>query len=76
LEGISFALQYGEVAAAELVAAFRQNDFSFAGYRDHIMAHELGKALILRLRLAKFTYVGWPPVFLNLFFQVMRRLWS
>jgi flavin-dependent dehydrogenase len=75
-EGISFALQYGEVAAAELVAAFRQNDFSFAGYRDHIMAHELGKALILRLRLAKFTYVGWPPVFLNLFFQVMRRLWS
>jgi flavin-dependent dehydrogenase len=74
-EGISFALEYGEVAAAQLVAAFSQNDFGFAGYRDAIMAHELGKALNLRLRLARLTYLGWPPLFLNLFFQVMRRLW-
>jgi flavin-dependent dehydrogenase len=74
-EGISFALQYGEVAAAQLVAAFSRNDFSFTGYRDDIMAHELGKSLNLRLRLAKLTYLGWPPVFLNLFFRVMRRVW-
>jgi len=75
-EGISFALQYGQVAAAELVAAFRQNDFHFEGYRDRIMAHELGRALNLRRRLAKLTYRGWPPIVLNLFFQVMSRLWS
>lgn len=75
-EGISFALLYGEVAAAELVSAFGQNDFSFADYRDHIMAHDLGKALNLRRRLAKLTYPGWPPPLFNLFFQVMSRLWA
>ncbi len=75
-EGISFALQYGEVAAAELVVAFRRNDFNFAGYRDRIMTHELGKSLILRYRLAKLIYRGWPPVVVNLFFRVMGRVWS
>jgi flavin-dependent dehydrogenase len=74
-EGISFALQYGEVAAAELVVAFRLNDFGFAGYRDRIMAHELGKSLRLRYRTAKLTYLGWPPIVLNIFFQVMSRVW-
>jgi flavin-dependent dehydrogenase len=75
-EGISFALQYGEVAAAELVAAFRQNDFNFSGYRDHIMANELGKSLNLRLWLAKLAYLGWPPIAFNFFFQVMSHIWS
>jgi flavin-dependent dehydrogenase len=74
-EGISFALQYGEVAAAELVAAFRQNDYSFAGYRDHIIVRELGKSLVLRRRLARLTYPGWPPILFNVFFQVMSRIW-
>jgi flavin-dependent dehydrogenase len=74
-EGISFALQYGEVAAAELAVAFRQNGFSFSGYRDHIMANELGKSLKLRLRLARLAYPGWPPIVFNLFFQVMSRIW-
>lgn len=74
-EGISFALQYGEVAAAELVAAFRQNDFSFSDYRSHIMDYELGESLNLRHRLAKLIYAGWPPVFVNLFFLVMGRIW-
>jgi flavin-dependent dehydrogenase len=74
-EGISFALQYGEVAAAELAVAFRQNDFSFARYRDHIMAHELGKELTLRHWLAQLAYPGWPPILFNLFCIVMSRLW-
>lgn len=74
-EGISFALLYGQVAAAELVAAFRDNDFGFARYTDHIQAHELGKSLKLRHRLAKLTYLGWPPIIFNLFFQVMSRVW-
>jgi len=74
-EGISFALQYGEVAAAELAAAFCRNDFGFAGYRDHVMAHAVGKGLTLRYRLAKLIYPGWPPFLLDLFFQVMSRFW-
>ena len=74
-EGISFALQYGEVAAAELVAAFGHNDFGFAGYRDHVMAHDLGKGLTQRYWLAKLIYPGWPPFLLALFFQVMSYLW-
>ncbi len=75
-EGISFALQYGEVAATELVTAFRHNDFGFASYRDHIMSHKLGKLLVLRYRLAKLFYPGWPSIAINLFFQVMGRVWS
>ena len=75
-EGISFALQYGEVAAAELVTAFTQDDFSFASYKDRLMSDELGKALVLRYRLAKLIYPGWPPIALNLFFQVISRIWS
>jgi flavin-dependent dehydrogenase len=74
-EGISFALQYGEVAAAELVTAFGHNDFGFAGYRGRVMAHDLGKGLSLRYWLAKLLYPGWPPFLLDLFFQVMSRLW-
>ena len=74
-EGISFALQYGQVAASELMAAFRQNDFGFTGYRDRIMAHELGKSLNLRRRLARLIYPGWPSIAINLFFQVMGRIW-
>lgn len=74
-EGISFALLYGDVAAAELAAAFDRNDFGFADYRDHIMAHELGKSLDLRRRLAGLVYPGWPPIAISLFFEVMSRLW-
>jgi flavin-dependent dehydrogenase len=74
-EGISFALKYGKVAAAELVAAFDQNDFGFSGYRRRIMASGLGRSLALRYRLAKLIYVGWPPVVVNLFFQVMSHVW-
>jgi flavin-dependent dehydrogenase len=70
-EGISFALQYGEVAAAELVAAFGNNDFGFAGYRQRVMAHDLGKELTLRYWLARLIYPGWPPFLLDLFFLVM-----
>lgn len=75
-EGISFALQYGEVAAAEVAAAFQWNDFSFSGYRDHVLAHDLGKSLNLRRRLAMLTYRGWPPILFNFFFQVMSRVWA
>jgi hypothetical protein len=63
------------VAAAELMIAFRQNDFNFAEYGDRIMAHELGKVLNLRRWLAKLVYPGWPPILLSIFFQIMSRVW-
>jgi flavin-dependent dehydrogenase len=75
-EGISFALTYGDVAASELVSAFGHNDFSFAGYRDRILAHELGKSLVLRHRLARLVYPGWPSIVINLAIRAMSRVWS
>jgi flavin-dependent dehydrogenase len=74
-EGISFALGYGAVAADELAAAFRAQDFTFAAYCDHIRAHPLGKALRLRRSLARWGYLGWPRVLLSLLFVVMRCAW-
>ncbi len=74
-EGISFALQYGEVAAAELAAAFSRDDFGFDRYRARIMAHDVGKGLTQRYWLAKFIYPGWPPFLIAIFFQVMSYLW-
>jgi flavin-dependent dehydrogenase len=74
-EGISFALQYGELAAAELVTAFGHNDLGFAGYHARVLAHDLGKGLTQRYWLAKLIYPGWPPFLISLFFQVMSYLW-
>lgn len=73
-EGISFALQYGAVAATELMTAFHQNDWGFGGYRDHIMAHGLGKVLNRRRWLAQLIYPGWPPIVGTLLIQVMSRV--
>jgi geranylgeranyl reductase family protein len=56
-EGISFALGYGDVAAAAVVDAFERNDFSYATYREQILNHGLLKQLRIRVRLAKFAYL-------------------
>lgn len=56
-EGISFALGYGNVAAQAIEDAFARADFSFATYRDMIMADPLFKQLEIRTRLARFAYV-------------------
>jgi len=55
-EGISFALAYGEVAAAAIAAAFARRDFSFAGYRDQVLAHPILAQLRMRTRLARLAY--------------------
>lgn len=56
-EGISFALGYGNVAAQVIEDAFTRTDFSFATYRDLLMADPLFKQLEIRTRLARFAYV-------------------
>jgi flavin-dependent dehydrogenase len=73
-EGISFALQYGEVAATQLAMAFSQNDFAFANYRKRIMAHNLGRWLNARRLIAGLLYAGWPPPVFQLSFWVLSRL--
>lgn len=55
-EGISFSLGYGQVAASAIAHAFERNDFSFSSYREQLLEHELGKALMHRLQLADRLY--------------------
>jgi geranylgeranyl reductase family protein len=55
-EGISYSLEYGQVAARELEAAFTSGDFSFAGYRARILVHRLGRDLLYRARWACLLY--------------------
>ena len=55
-EGISFALGYGEVAAAEIDDAFRRNTFDFADYRRHVLAHPLLRRLRWRSIGARVLY--------------------
>ncbi|MCB0166043.1 MAG: NAD(P)/FAD-dependent oxidoreductase, partial [Anaerolineae bacterium] len=59
-EGIAQALAYGAVAADCLVEAFRRRDFSFAGYRSHLLAHPLGQSLTFQTQLAQKLYRGGP----------------
>ncbi len=62
-EGISFALGYGEVAAAALADAFARQDFSFATYKKQLHRHPLFRHLNLRTRLARFAYILKYPRF-------------
>jgi flavin-dependent dehydrogenase len=55
-EGISFSLGYGEVAASAIAHAFQSEDFSFSSYREQLLDHDLGKALMTRLQLADKLY--------------------
>jgi len=55
-EGISFALGYGDLAARALRDAFARDDFSFADYRDRLLAHWTGRFLRRRARVASIAY--------------------
>jgi len=60
-EGISLALAYGPVAAAAILSALERNEFSFADYRDTILAAKLGKILRRNRLVARLFYT--PKVF-------------
>lgn len=55
-EGISFALGYGEVAAAAAAEAFRRQDFSFSDYKRRVLSHPLLAHLRMRASLANIAY--------------------
>lgn len=52
-EGISLALGYGDLAARAIDQAFRQRDFSFAGYRQAVLASRMGRSLRRRAWTAR-----------------------
>jgi flavin-dependent dehydrogenase len=56
-EGISMALGYGQLAAAEIAAAFKRADFRFAGYKRRVLLSPLGQSLLVRWFL---TYIIYP----------------
>jgi flavin-dependent dehydrogenase len=55
-EGISMALGYGALAAQEIDEAFRQNDFSFSGYKRRVAKSGLGQTLYARWVLTNIIY--------------------
>ena len=56
-EGISMALGYGKLAAAEVIEAFKRGKFGFKGYKRRVMFSPLGQALLARWFL---TYIMYP----------------
>jgi flavin-dependent dehydrogenase len=55
-EGISFALGYGDVAARALRDAFARDDLSFAGYREQVLRHRVGRFLRGRAAVSRLFY--------------------
>jgi flavin-dependent dehydrogenase len=62
-EGISFALGYGEVAAAALRDAALRDDFSFTRYRQQVLRHRIGRYLRRRSLVARLMYNIHSPTF-------------
>ncbi len=71
-EGISFALGYGEPAADAIIDAFARDDFSFAGYRERLLAHPLFKQLRIRTQLARLAYLLNYPIVVRVGWSLMR----
>ncbi len=71
-EGISIALGYGDAAAQEVIAAFEQQDFSFANYRDRILNHDMLWQLPKRVWLARLAYIMKYPWVVRLGWRIAR----
>jgi geranylgeranyl reductase family protein len=71
-EGISFALGYGDAAAAAVVDAFERNDFSYATYRQRVLRHGLLKQLQIRVTLARVVYLLKYPRLVRLGWRAAR----
>lgn len=68
-EGISFALEYGEIVAKAVQEAFMSGDFSFISYKDQLLRHRLGRLLKRRSLIARQLYVHKYPKFWELLWQ-------
>lgn len=68
-EGISLALGYGFLAAAELARAFGVGDFSFNGYKRRVVRSALGRTLLVRWGIARLLYALHWDWFQSLFWR-------
>jgi geranylgeranyl reductase family protein len=71
-EGISFALAYGEVAAAAIHHAFTDRAFDFVDYKRRVLAHPLLGQLPSRTRFARALPRIYHPRALNFLAQTMK----
>lgn len=71
-EGISFALGHGPVAAAAISEAFAQQDFTFATYRERLLADPLIQHLTSRTRLARLVYRLNHPLFMRILWFALK----
>jgi flavin-dependent dehydrogenase len=71
-EGISFALGHGPIAAAAINEAFAQGDFTFATYKERLLADPLIQQLTTRTRLAGLVYRLNYPIFMRLLWFALK----
>jgi flavin-dependent dehydrogenase len=71
-EGISFALGYGEPAAAAIVEAFECQDFSFSTYPKRLRTHVLFAQLEMRAHLARLLYRFKPTPLAHLIWPLIQ----
>lgn len=69
-EGISYGLEFGEIAAHTLQQAFAQRDFQFEGYKRDLLGHTLGRSLARRTAVAKQLYHYRAPWLWSFFWQM------
>lgn len=68
-EGISYAMEYGEVVADTLIDAFARDDFAFNDYGDRLRSHRLGRLLMRRTAVARSLYEYRYPMLWGLLWQ-------
>ncbi len=62
-EGISFAMEYGGLAAEAILQAQQTGDYSFRTYRDDLLGSRMGRLLARRSYVAKHLYAHQHPWF-------------
>lgn len=70
-EGISFALAYGQVAAAAIIDAFVRRDFSFSSYKKRILTHPILSQLRMRAGLTRIIYQFNHPWLVSWFWKIV-----
>ncbi len=69
-EGISYAMEYGQIATQMMTEAFASGDFAFSGYRERLLSHRLGKLLHRRTTIARALYRQDFPALWSLLFRL------
>lgn len=66
-EGISYAMEYGDLVTDALCEAYQRDDFSFTAYREQLLASQLGSLLRRRAWAAQQLYLYKVPPFWRVF---------